>query len=218
VLSKVARWDPDKRWVLAIEIVKTLKQQGWQPLLVARGGVEAHGAEVLQAAREASLSVVERCLPQPGPAGLLQMLDSAHTVDVVSVRSPLDLDSRRVLFRGSAAVLANSGHEPFGLVGLETMAVGGVACTGATGEDYVLAGQNALVLETANPQEFVSLFEGLRATPTRERALRQAAQATARRFVWPQILQSILLPRLQLLARASSLSSLYGAAIARRAA
>ena len=209
VLSKVARWDPDKQWVLAIEIVKTLKQQGWQPLLVARGGVEAHGAEVLQAAREASLSVVERCLTQPGPAGLLQMLDSAHTVDVVSIRSPLDPGSRRVLFRGSAAVLANSGHEPFGLVGLETMAVGGLACTGATGEDYVLAGQNALVLETANPQEFVSLFEGLRATPARERALRQAAQSTARRFAWPQIIQSILLPRLQLLARVSSLSHLY---------
>jgi glycosyltransferase involved in cell wall biosynthesis len=209
VLSKVARWDPDKQWVLTIEIVKTLKQQGWQPLLVARGGVEAHGAEVLQAAREASLSVVERYLTQAGPSGLLQILDSAHTVDVVSIRSPLDPSSRRVLFRGSAAVLANSGHEPFGLVGLEAMAVGGLACTGATGEDYVLAGQNALVLETANPQEFISLFEGLRATPARERALRQAAQSTARRFAWPHIIQSILLPRLQLLARVSSLSHLH---------
>jgi hypothetical protein len=89
------------------------------------------------------------------------------------------------------------------------MAVGGLACTGATGEDYVLAGQNALVLETANPQEFVSLFEGLRATPARERALRQAAQSTARRFAWPQIIQSILLPRLQLLARVSAVSHLY---------
>jgi hypothetical protein len=51
-----------------------------------------------------------------------------------------------VLFSGSAAVLANSGREPFGLVGLETMAAGGVACTGSTGEDYVVPGQNALVL------------------------------------------------------------------------
>jgi hypothetical protein len=31
VLCKVARWDPDKRWLLAIAIVSALKQQGWQP-------------------------------------------------------------------------------------------------------------------------------------------------------------------------------------------
>ena len=32
----------------------------------------------------------------------------------------------------ATAVLANSGHEPFGLVGLEAMAAGGVAVVGAT--------------------------------------------------------------------------------------
>ena len=76
---------------------------------------------------------------------------------MVCLRTALDPESCRVLFRGSAAVLANSGREPFGLVGLETMAAGGVACTGCTGEDYVVPGQNALVLETTDPWEFVSL-------------------------------------------------------------
>ena len=46
-LCKVARWDPDKRWVLAIETVRVLKDLGCRPLLIARGGIEAHGAEVL---------------------------------------------------------------------------------------------------------------------------------------------------------------------------
>jgi glycosyltransferase involved in cell wall biosynthesis len=101
-----------------------------------------------------------------------------------------------VLFRGSAAVLANSGREPFGLVGLETMAAGGVACTGCTGEDYVVPGQNALVLETTDPWEFVSLFRELHANPAQEWALRRAGQATARRYTWPHIVQRILLPRL----------------------
>jgi glycosyltransferase involved in cell wall biosynthesis len=209
VLSKMARWDPDKHWLLAIEIIKVLKGKGWHPLLVARGGVEAHGAEVLQAARTAGLRVAERTMPQAGPRGLLQMLHSVHDIDVVSVCSPIDAASRRILFGGSAAVLANSGHEPFGLVGLETMAVGGVACTGATGEDYVLPGQNALVLETTNPQEFVSLYGELRATPARERALRQAGRVTARRFAWPHIIQGILLPRIHLLGGISAASDLY---------
>lgn len=100
-------------------------------------------------------------------------------------------------------MLANSNHEPFGLVGLETMAAGGVACTGSTGEDYVMPGQNALVLETADPQEFVSLFGELRANPAQERAVRRAARATAKRYLWPHIMQQILLPRVRLLARAA---------------
>ena len=68
-------------------------------------------------------------------------------------------------------MLANSGHEPFGLVGLETMAVGGVACTGCSGEDYAVPGYNALVLETNDPREFTALFSELHANPRRERGL-----------------------------------------------
>jgi glycosyltransferase involved in cell wall biosynthesis len=199
VLSKVARWDPDKRWLLAIETTGALQRQHWQPLLIARGGVEAHGTEVLTAAAGMGLRVVERRLPQPGVPGLLHALEDVHEVDVLSLRSPLDGDSCRVLFRGSAAVLANSGREPFGLVGLETMAVGGVACTGATGEDYVVPGSNALVLETTDPQEFVSLYGALHDNPGRERAIRRAGRATAKRYAWAQIVQAVLLPRLYML-------------------
>jgi glycosyltransferase involved in cell wall biosynthesis len=196
VLSKVARWDPDKQWLLAIQTVRVLKDQGWQPLLIARGGIEAHGTEVLAAAAAAGLRVVERASPTPGICGLLQAMEGLHAVDMVSLRTALDSESRRVLFRGSAAVLANSGHEPFGLVGLETMAAGGVACTGCTGEDYSIPGHNALVLETTDPWEFVSLFGKLQANPVQERALRRAGQATARYYAWPHIVQDILLPRL----------------------
>jgi len=118
----------------------------------------------------------------------------------VHLCSPLDLDSRRVLFRGSDAVLANSAHEPFGLVGLETMAVGGIAGRGCSGEDYAVPGYNALVLESADPWEFISLFGELRTNPVRERAMRRAGRVTAQYYIWPQIVQRVLLPRLRLLA------------------
>jgi glycosyltransferase involved in cell wall biosynthesis len=203
VLSKVARWDPDKRWLLAIKTVRVLKDQGWQPLLLARGGVEAHGTEVLAAAAAAGLRVVERTSPTPGVRGLLQAVEGVHGADMIRLRSALDAESCRVLFRGSAAVLANSGREPFGLVGLETMAAGGVACTGCTGEDYVVPGQNALVLETSDPWEFVSLFRELRANPSQERALRRAGRATAERYAWAHIVQRLLLPRLHHVAETS---------------
>jgi glycosyltransferase involved in cell wall biosynthesis len=103
-----------------------------------------------------------------------------------------------VLFKGSDAVLSNSEHEPFGLVGLETMAVGGLACTGCSGEDYAVPGYNALVLETTDPREFIGLFDTLRVDEARASALRRAGRLTAKRYAWPQILQHILLPRLQL--------------------
>ena len=72
------------------------------------------------------------------------------------------------------------------------------ASTGSTGEDYVVPGQNALVLETADPWEFVTLFRELHANPARERALRRAGRATAEHYSWPYIVQRLLLPRLHL--------------------
>jgi glycosyltransferase involved in cell wall biosynthesis len=119
--------------------------------------------------------------------------------DVVNLRAPVDPEARRVLFRGSHAVLANSGHEPFGLVGLETMAAGGVACTGISGEDYAVPGRNALVLQTSDPREFVGLFRRLRERPTEEDRLRRAGRATAKQYAWTEVIERNFLPRLDLL-------------------
>jgi glycosyltransferase involved in cell wall biosynthesis len=196
-LTKMARWDPDKRWIETIRIIAEMKRQGWCPLLVARGGWEPHGREVLQAASELGLKVVECSAPRAGPEALCEALESGENADVVHLRSFVDPETRRVLFRGSDAVLANSGHEPFGLVGLETMAAGGIACTGSSGEDYAVPGQNALVLETSEPREFMGLFRRLRSRPEEVQALRRAGQSTARRYAWSEIVQRVLLPRVE---------------------
>ena len=198
VLSKVARWDPDKCWLLAIDTVTVMKRLGWRPLLIARGGVEPHGNEVLATAAARGLRVVERTITPSGICGMLGILESAEEVDIISLQSPLESESRRVLFHASDAVLANSRHEPFGLVGLETMAVGGVACTGCSGEDYAVSGRNALVMETTDPREFLGLFGELRANPAVERALRRAGRTTAKQYSWLKIMQRHLLPRLRL--------------------
>jgi len=145
------------------------------------------------------LRVAHRVVTRPGAAGLMEALGSLDDADVVNLRTPVDPGMRRVLLGGSDAVLANSGHEPFGLVGLETMGVGGVACTGSTGEDYAVPGQNALVLETNDPREFLGLFVELRSEPGKERALRREGRATAARYLWRRVLAGNLLPRLRAL-------------------
>lgn len=198
VLSKVARWDPDKRWLLAIDIVGELKRHGWRPLLIARGGAEQHGAEVLARAAATGLRVRERPLPSAEAGALVEGLGELADADVVSVRSPLAPEGRRVLFRASAAVLANSVREPFGRIGLEAMAAEGLACTGGTGEDYAVPGWNALVLQSQDPREFVTLFHWLRTSPTEERALRRRARATAKQYAWNEIIRRNFAPRLEL--------------------
>jgi len=199
-IVKMARWDPDKRWLSAVETVAEMKQAGWRPLLIARGGAEAYGAEVLAAMSRLGLKRVDRSARNPGIAGMLEALrDVGGDVDVVNLRAHVDPRARRLLFRCADAVLANSSHEPFGLVGLETMAAGGLACTGCTGEDYARAGKNALVLETGEPGEFLGMFARLREAPEKEKAIRRQGRMTARRFSWPEIVGRVLLPRVALL-------------------
>jgi glycosyltransferase involved in cell wall biosynthesis len=207
IVAKMARWDPAKRWLDTVGIVAAMKQAGWRPLFIARGGTEPHGEEVLAAMRERGLRRVDRQLTREGAAGLIEALRDIDGADVVNLRSHVDADSRRLLFRGAAAVMANSDHEPFGLVGLETMAAGGVACTGCSGEDYAISGQNAIVLETGDPREFMTLFYRLRTHPQQARAIRRAGQWTARRFAWPEVIERVLFPRMACVRRVATVGS-----------
>jgi glycosyltransferase involved in cell wall biosynthesis len=198
LLTKMARWDPDKRWLSTISIVAEMKRQGWRPLLIARGGSELHGEEVLRSARYQGLRVVDRGWREEGAEGFLRSLWEVGDADVVNLVSHVDSKARRALFRASNAVLANSSHEPFGLVGLEAMAAGGIACTGCSGEEYAIAGHNALVLQTAEPREFMGLYRRLCADSHKSHSLRRAGQSTARRYAWPEVLARVLLPRVDL--------------------
>lgn len=193
VLAKMARFDADKRWLESMRLVARLKGNGWRPLLVARGGTEAYGETVLREARELGLSVVSRTHVED-VRGLVSALDNIGDADVVHLKSHVGAEARRVLFRAADVVLANSQHEPFGLVGLEAMAAGGIAATGCSGEDYAMAGHNALVLRTGDPDEFVGLYAPLRQTPAELSAMRKAGKTTAKLYAWPTVIDRSLAP------------------------
>jgi glycosyltransferase involved in cell wall biosynthesis len=112
--------------------------------------------------------------------------------DILDVRARVPLPLLRAIYRASDAVLANSGHEPFGLVGLEAMAAGAVAITGGTGEDYAVHLQNAIVVDTADPLELAWYVRFLRARPAVARRLARAARTTARQFTWERVLETVL--------------------------
>jgi glycosyltransferase involved in cell wall biosynthesis len=196
-LTKMARWDPDKSWLETVAITAKLRELGSRPLLIARGGREPYGASVMDEMRRAGLRIVERSFRSGDTRGMVQALSNIDHADVVQLVNHVDPDSKRALFRASDVVLANSLHEPFGLVGLEAMAVGGIACTGFSGEDYAMPGRNALVLQTNTPAEFIGLYRQL-ADRDFEVALRRAGRATARHFAWHEVLRTNLVPRLEL--------------------
>ena len=100
------------------------------------------------------------------------------------------------LYAEADAVLANSGHEPFGLVGLEVMACGGIPFLGSTGEDYAIPFKNSIVLETEDPKEIMSYIEFLHRNPIRNADIRKMARSTAKHYSWKHVIQSNLLARL----------------------
>ena len=149
-------------------------------------------------ARAAGLHVVSRKPTGPGVRGWIEALRTINGADVVELDAPVDPDVLRAIYRAADAVLANSGREPFGLVGLEAMAVGGIACTGCTGEDYAVPGRNALVLQTNEPRELVGALVSLEANETRKISLRRAARTTARHYAWSEVIDRNLLPQVEM--------------------
>lgn len=184
ILCKVARWDPDKCWDSAVEATAELKKRGVKAVLVARGGIEPYGQHVMDLARSLGLRVEEARVDRETTSGYLNALQHAGQAEFINVRSPLPLAFLRVVYHAVDGVLANSGHEPFGIVGLETMAAGGVAFTGCTGEDYAIPFLNAFVLETPDPLEIADYVMFLRENPEESTRIRKAARRSARQFTW----------------------------------
>ena len=206
VLTKVARWDPDKRWHMAVEATARLKARGLSPVLLARGGIESHGSEVLQNAFRLGLTVREARAASDNLDDYLRMLEEYAGADVINITSHCTQEFLHVVYNASDAVLANSGHEPFGLVGLETMAARGIAYTGSTGEDYVIPLHNAVALETSDPAEIEGYVTYLEARPYLKESIRAAARETATLSRWEDVVRK-LIQKLELQAGAQGLLS-----------
>ena len=192
VLAKVARWDPDKRWNMAIEAMARLKARGKKAVLLARGGIEPHGQEVLYNARSLGLKVRDVRTQGVTFRDYVQAIREGDGADVLNLRFHCPQSLLKFVFHTSDAVLANSGHEPFGLVGLETMAAGGIAFTGSTGEDYAIPYRNAMVMETADPKEIETYIAYLDRHPEERRRMRQAGRGTAGQYVWEKVIKNLI--------------------------
>ncbi len=192
VLFKMARWNPDKNWEEAIRATAALKERGLKTVLVARGGLELYGHEVMRSARSLGLKVSEASLPASASGDYLAALETAAGADVIDVRFHVPLAVSGVLYAAAEAVLANSGHEPFGLVALEAMAAGGIAFTGSTGEDYAIHFVNSIVLQTGDPKEIEGYVTYLRDHPDEGSRIRHGARRTAGFYTWEAAARNLI--------------------------
>jgi glycosyltransferase involved in cell wall biosynthesis len=198
VLFKMARFDPAKGWMSAIETAGRLKNMGYQVLFFLRGGIETYGHEVLKQAGNLGLSIADVHLNGHGlDHSLRELTAAARSADIVNITSFISHDLARIMFASSHAVLANSSHEPFGLVGLEAMAAGGTAFVGMTGEDYAHHLKDSVVLETDKTQEALNAMLYLHANMELKWSMKNQARITAQNFTWDQIIEHQLLPKLE---------------------
>ncbi len=191
LLLKVARWDPGKAWMQSIEGTAKLKAGGRHPVFIARGGMEGYGKEVLQRAAALGLKVTDVTCEGESVEERLAAITEARG-DILNIRFHCQHDLLRTLYHACDAVLANSTHEPFGLVGLEVMASSGVVFTGGTGEDYAQHFFNSIVLDTNDADEIAGYLDYLATHPEVAQRLRRAGQVTARQYTWPFVVDGLV--------------------------
>ena len=199
-LAKVGRWDLDKRWIMALETTAELAKRGDPAVLLARGwngsaASSAHYREVRQRADELGLQWTTCDDASSVDLDFVLAMQAAATTSacVVEITVPIDGTRLKTLYAGADAVLANSGFEPFGLVGLEAMAAHGLVMTGSTGEDYVIPFRNGFALDTDGAAEIIHCLHWVRADPARNDRLRRIAAETAATYTWPDVIDRLIL-------------------------
>ncbi len=185
---KVARFDPDKRWLWAIGAIGALRDAGIGARLLMRGSRSDHATEIYDRVATLGLSLEHLTLGPEAPLPEVAAALARTSADVVSLDFFVAEGVLRTLYAAADGVLANSEKEPFGLVGLEVMAVGGIAYVGRTGEDYAVPQGNSIVVQTDDPREIVAHLGMLRADPNLVARIRADGRATAQRYSWPRVL------------------------------
>lgn len=191
LLIKVGRYDPNKRWIMAVEAMAEIKKRGQNAILIMRGGKELHRYDILKRAEALGLKVKTLESEKATFDNICAAFEENLQYDILELNFFTPEEILRIMFHCADAVLANSGHEPFGLVGLEVMAVNGIAFTGATGEDYAESFENSIVVETNDPKEIAVYLLDLLNDPRTKDRIRKNAYRTAQAYTWQNVVDKL---------------------------
>jgi hypothetical protein len=174
---KVARFDRDKRWLWAIDAIAAMRDAGMRPRFIMRGSrsdyAETVGTRISRARPEHR---TPRAAGTAIPRGTSHPRSRRRPRRSCSSTSSSTERTLRALYARADGVLANSEKEPFGLVGLEVMACGGIAYVGRTGEDYAVPFGNAVVMQSDDPRELLTSYRRFATAPSAAPSRRRSAR------------------------------------------
>ncbi len=191
LLGKVGRYHPDKRWLMAMEAVGEMKRLGMKPHLIVRGGSEPHRLAVIQKAWEQGLVWSEIRMDHPSASQIISELNKHKEAEIIELCFFVPEEFLRALYAAADGILANSGHEPFGLVGLEVMASAGIAITGCSGEDYAHSFVNSIVVGSDDPREITLYIKNLLEDESTAQDIRDRARLTSSLFIWELVIEEL---------------------------
>jgi len=154
---------PGKNHVRLIEAFNRFKAETRSPWLLAFGGSDWHGAEVIHAAAKAS--------PFAADIRLLGFVDDP---------------SLPLLYRATDVFVYPSLFEGFGFPPIEAMACGCPVISSTRGSLREVVADAALTVDPENPAEMAAALGRLAASGAERDAWREAGYRNARRFDWGQ--------------------------------
>jgi D-inositol-3-phosphate glycosyltransferase len=103
VLLKVARWDPDKRWNLAIEVVAKLKTEAFPYGLLRAAEWRRTGKRCSITPRKLGLEVQNVTIDARHAEDLSSAFARSRSADILNITTPISADTLRVLYRAADA-------------------------------------------------------------------------------------------------------------------
>ncbi|MFB0520169.1 MAG: glycosyltransferase, partial [Desulfatiglandales bacterium] len=204
VFSKVARWRQDKGWKPAVQAIHNLNTLGEGSKLLAHVGMESERQKIAQ--QVMSLGMVMKNIHPEGDSKescscaafekdftpYFEALSGSGTADVFNFAFPVPLSFLRVLYQASDVVLADSDHDPFGLVGMEAMAAGAIVFTSRRAEGHAKHMCNAIVLDKYTAEEIQFYAGYLHMHPEKREMIKTSARQTAERWTWKEVVKRLL--------------------------
>jgi len=204
IFTKVDRWRQDNGWKATVNAIHNLNRVGDSAKLLAHIGMESDRKKVAHEAKSLGM-VIENITSQIDSNNSYlnvmsendltrysQALAKASTSDIFNFAFPIPPSLLKLLYRASDVVLASSGHDPFGLMGMEAMAAGAIVFTNRKAEGIAKHMGNAIVLDKYTAEEIQFYVSYLRMHPEKREMIRASARKTAEQWTYKEVVTKLL--------------------------
>jgi hypothetical protein len=204
IFTKVSRRHEDRGWRPAVRAIHNLNKLGEGSKLLAHLAIESDRQKIAHQVNSLGLVMKNinlkvdpqnhylRSASKQDFTPYLEAISEGAKADILNLLFPIPPSLLRVLYQASDVVLASSGHDPFGLVGMEAIAAGAVVFTSRSAEGHAEHMGNAIVLNNYTAEEIQFYTSHLRIHPEKGEKIRASARQTAEQWTWQEVVRRLL--------------------------